>query len=82
MSQKTKTTTSKRRRFLKKAAATGALATAGLLAACKPKESGGGGGGKTVTLKMQAAWPSGANIFFEMAKDYTCLLYTSPSPRD
>ena len=72
MSKKTKTTVSKRRRFLKKAAATGALATAGLLAACKPKESGGGGGGgKTVTLKMQAAWPSGANIFFEMAKDYT-----------
>ena len=71
MSQKTKTTISKRRRFLKKAAATGALATAGLIAACKPKESGGGGGGKTVTLKMQAAWPSGANIFFEMAKDYT-----------
>ena len=23
-----------------------------------------------VTLKMQAAWPSGANIFFEMAGDY------------
>ena len=22
------------------------------------------------TLKMQAAWPSGANIFFEMAGDY------------
>ena len=70
---KTKTTTqvSKRRRFLKKAAATGAIATAGLLAACKPQGGGSSGGGKTITLKMQAAWPSGANIFFEMAKDYT-----------
>ena len=26
--------------------------------------------GAHVTLKMQAAWPSGANIFFEMAGDY------------
>ena len=26
--------------------------------------------GAPKTLKMQAAWPSGANIFFEMAGDY------------
>ena len=26
--------------------------------------------GAAQTLKMQAAWPSGANIFFEMAGDY------------
>ena len=28
------------------------------------------GHAKSVKLKMQAAWPSGANIFFEMAGDY------------
>ena len=57
-----------RRKFFKVA---GAVAATGILAACKPQGgAGGGGGGKTVTLKMQAAWPSGANIFFEMAGDY------------
>ena len=57
-----------RRKFFKVA---GAVAATGILAACKPQGgAGGGGGGKSVTLKMQAAWPSGANIFFEMAGDY------------
>ena len=27
-------------------------------------------GSHVTVLKMQAAWPSGANIFFEMAGDY------------
>jgi len=27
-------------------------------------------GSHATVLKMQAAWPSGANIFFEMAQDY------------
>ena len=53
-----------RRKFFKAAAATGAAATA---AVAMPNLALGGG---HTTLKMQAAWPSGANIFFEMAGDY------------
>ncbi|MAJ23216.1 MAG: C4-dicarboxylate ABC transporter, partial [Candidatus Pelagibacter sp. TMED64] len=53
-----------RRSFFKAAAATGAAATA---AVAMPNLALGDG---HVTLKMQAAWPSGANIFFEMAGDY------------
>ena len=55
--------TPSRRKFFKAAAATGAAAAATVampnIALGAPK-----------TLKMQAAWPSGANIFFEMAGDY------------
>ena len=55
--------TPSRRKFFKAAAATGAAAAATVampnIAFGAPK-----------TLKMQAAWPSGANIFFEMAGDY------------
>jgi TRAP-type mannitol/chloroaromatic compound transport system substrate-binding protein len=43
----------------------------GLLAGCEPqKKQAAVAKQETVTLKMQAAWPSGANIFFEMAGDY------------
>ena len=52
-----------RRKFFKTAAATGAAATA---AVAMPNIAFGA----AQTLKMQAAWPSGANIFFEMAGDY------------
>ena len=55
--------TPSRRKFFKAAAVTGAAAAATVampnIAFGAPK-----------TLKMQAAWPSGANIFFEMAGDY------------
>ena len=55
--------TPSRRKFFKAAAITGAAAAATVampnIAFGAPK-----------TLKMQAAWPSGANIFFEMAGDY------------
>ena len=50
---------SSRRKFFKPAAATAAVAMPNLAL-----------GSGHVTLKMQAAWPSGANIFFEMAGDY------------
>ena len=56
--------TPSRRKFFKAAAATGAAATA---AVAMPNLALGAG---HITLKMQAAWPSGANIFFEMASDY------------
>ena len=49
-----------RRKFFKTAAAAGAAAVA------MPYVNLGA----AQTLKMQAAWPSGANIFFEMAGDY------------
>ena len=84
MSKKVKgVKTPSRRKFFKAAAATGAAAAATV---AMPNIALGA----PVTLKMQAAWPSGANIFFEMAGDYAkmvsdmsgCLLYTSPSPRD
>ena len=56
--------TPSRRKFFKAAAATGAATAA---AVAMPNIALGDG---HVTLKMQAAWPSGANIFFEMASDY------------
>ena len=56
--------TPSRRKFFKAAAATGAAAAA---AVAMPNIARADG---HVTLKMQAAWPSGANIFFEMAGDY------------
>jgi TRAP-type mannitol/chloroaromatic compound transport system substrate-binding protein len=64
--------TSSRRKFITKAAAaTGAVAAGGLLAGCEPQQKKAAvAKQETVTLKMQAAWPSGANIFFEMAGDY------------
>ena len=55
--------TPSRRKFFKAAAATGAAAAT---AVAMPNVAFGA----PVTLKMQAAWPSGANIFFEMAGDY------------
>jgi len=55
--------TPSRRKFFKAAAATGAAAAATV---AMPNIALGA----PVTLKMQAAWPSGANIFFEMAGDY------------
>ena len=55
--------TPSRRKFFKVAAATGAAAAATV---AMPNIALGA----PMTLKMQAAWPSGANIFFEMAKDY------------
>ena len=71
---KNKSITSKsRRKFFKAASATGAAVLAGgLLAACKPADNKKAGGAQqqTVKLKMQAAWPSGGDIFFEMAGDY------------
>ena len=58
-----KASTPSRRKFFKAAAVTGAAAATAVampnIAHAAP-----------VTLKMQAAWPSGANIFFEMAGDY------------
>ena len=56
--------TPSRRKFFKAAAATGAAAAT---AVAMPNIARADG---HVTLKMQAAWPSGANIFFEMAGDY------------
>ena len=52
-----------RRKFFKAAAVTGAAAAT---AVAMPSIANAA----PVTLKMQAAWPSGANIFFEMAGDY------------
>ena len=64
---------SSRRKFFKRALTVGSVAAAGgILAACEPPKGkkSGSGAVQTTTLKMQAAWPSGANIFFEMAGDY------------
>ena len=58
-----KASTPSRRKFFKAAAATGAAAAT---AVAMPSIANAA----PVTLKMQAAWPSGANIFFEMAGDY------------
>ena len=58
-----KVKTSSRRKFFKTAAKTGAIAAA---AVAMPYVKANA----AKTLKMQAAWPSGANIFFEMAGDY------------
>ena len=69
MSKKTISSNS-RRKFFK--VATSAVVAGGLLAACKPEDNTkkSGAAEKSVKLTMQAAWPSGANIFFEMAQDY------------
>ena len=58
------TKTPSRRKFFKAAAATGAAAAT---AVAMPNVAFADA---HITLKMQAAWPSGANIFFEMAGDY------------
>ena len=58
-----------RRSFFKAAAATGAAAAASV---AMPNIAFGA----PVTLKMQAAWPSGGNIFFEMASDYAKMVNT------
>src|SRR6056300_1011078 len=58
-----KNTTSSRRKFFKTAAKAVAAATVAM-----PNIATAGSHAKV--LKMQAAWPSGANIFFEMAADY------------
>ena len=58
-----KTKTSSRRKFFKTAAKASAVAAA---AVAMPYVKANA----ATTLKMQAAWPSGANIFFEMAGDY------------
>ena len=57
--------TSSRRKFFKTAAKAGAVA-----AATVAMPNIATAGSHATTLKMQAAWPSGANIFFEMAGDY------------
>ena len=54
---------SSRRKFFKTAAKAGAVAAATVAMPNIARAA-------NVTLKMQAAWPSGANIFFEMAGDY------------
>ena len=59
-----KVKTSSRRKFFKTAAKAGAVAAATVAMPNIATASG------HKTLKMQAAWPSGANIFFEMAGDY------------
>jgi TRAP-type mannitol/chloroaromatic compound transport system substrate-binding protein len=59
-----KNSNSSRRKFFKTAAKAGAVAAT---AVAMPNIATADG---HVTLKMQAAWPSGANIFFEMAGDY------------
>ena len=56
--------TSSRRKFFKTAAKAGAAAAATIAMPNIARADG------HTTLKMQAAWPSGANIFFEMAGDY------------
>jgi TRAP-type mannitol/chloroaromatic compound transport system substrate-binding protein len=59
-----------RRKFFAKAAVATVVA-GGFLAGCEPaKKKAVVATQETVNLKMQAAWPSGANIFFEMAQDY------------
>ena len=55
--------TSSRRKFFKTAAKAGAVAAATVAMPNIARSDG------HVTLKMQAAWPSGANIFFEVAGD-------------
>jgi TRAP-type mannitol/chloroaromatic compound transport system substrate-binding protein len=60
-----KNLTSSRRKFFKTAAKAGAVA-----AATVAMPNIATAGSHATVLKMQAAWPSGANIFFEMAQDY------------
>ncbi len=58
--------TPSRRKFFKAAAATGAAAAT---AVAMPNVAFGA----PQTLKMQAAWPSGANIFFESFRNWPIL---------
>jgi TRAP-type mannitol/chloroaromatic compound transport system substrate-binding protein len=60
-----KNETSSRRKFFKTAAKAGAVAAATV---AMPNIATAGSHAKV--LKMQAAWPSGGDIFFEMAGDY------------
>ena len=60
-----KNSSSSRRKFFKTAAKAGAVAVATV---AMPNIATAGS--HATVLKMQAAWPSGANIFFEMAQDY------------
>ena len=60
-----KNSTSSRRKFFKTAAKAGAVA-----AATVAMPNIATAGSHATVLKMQAAWPSGANIFYEMAGDY------------
>src|SRR6056300_1873936 len=60
-----KNETSSRRKFFKTAAKAGAVAAATV---AMPNIASAGSHAKV--LKMQAAWPSGGDIFFEMAGDY------------
>ena len=60
-----KNSSSSRRKFFKTAAKAGAVA-----AATVAMPNIATAGSHATVLKMQAAWPSGANIFFEMAQDY------------
>ena len=60
-----KNSNSSRRKFFKTAAKAGAVA-----AATVAMPNIATAGSHATVLKMQAAWPSGANIFFEMAQDY------------
>ena len=60
-----KNLTSSRRKFFKTAAKAGAVA-----AATVAMPNIATAGSHATVLKMQAAWPSGADIFFEMAQDY------------
>ena len=56
--------TASRSKFFKTDAKAGAVAAATVAMPNIARADG------HTTLKMQAAWPSGANIFFEMAGDY------------
>ena len=60
-----KNSTSSRRKFFKTAAKAGAVA-----AATVAMPNIATAGAHATVLKMQAAWPSGGDIFFEMAQDY------------
>ena len=60
-----KNSSSSRRKFFKTAAKAGAVA-----AATVAMPNIATAGSHATVLKMQAAWPSGADIFFEMAQDY------------
>jgi TRAP-type mannitol/chloroaromatic compound transport system substrate-binding protein len=60
-----KNLTSSRRKFFKTAAKASAVA-----AATVAMPNIATAGSHATVLKMQAAWPSGADIFFEMAQDY------------
>ena len=60
-----KNLTSSRRKFFKTAAKAGAVA-----AATVAMPNIATAGSHATVLKMQAAWPSGGDIFFEMAQDY------------